>query len=94
MENKISVAEIKKKLGLDKFSCITPPEDYSSIVPDKYYYVIGDGGMLGSDVIKRKITMSRVQTWKEHKERVQRGIELMKKEKQERDEQSQLPEWF
>ncbi len=65
---KNDIDEIKRKLGIDKYPNINPPEDYSSIKDDKWYYILGDGGMLGRDVKANKITMTRVKTWREHKE--------------------------
>lgn len=83
------IQEIKKKLGLDKLPNINPPEDYSSIQPEKWYYVQGDGGMLGKDVIAKKITMTRVITWYEYKQRQLRGKQMMEDEKRKREQWEQ-----
>lgn len=82
--NREEIDNLKDKMGLNKISNINPPEDYSSIKSDAWYYVYGDDGMKGSDVIKRHISMTRVITWREHKEQRQRAIDIIEQEKQER----------
>jgi len=80
--------EFKQKMGLE--SCVSTPEDYSSIVDDDWYYVKGDGGMLGKDVKAKKIALFRVKTWKEYKEdqeRIKQYIEDERRKRKEAEEQ-------
>lgn len=82
MNKKFDINVLKERMGL-KGTNINVPEDYSSIHPDAWYYVLGDGGMKGKDVIAKHIAMHRVSTWAKHKEDLQ-VIENEKKRKLER----------
>lgn len=73
-----------QKMGLE--SCISTPEDYSSIVDDDWYYVLGDGGMKGKDVKTKKIAMHRVKPWKQHKEEQEKLRQLLENEKRKREQ--------
>lgn len=79
MEDKIQ--QLKEKIGLNKIPMFNKEDhDYSKIDPSKWYYVQGDGGMLGKEVMEKHIAMCRVITWSEHK-RQQREFEKWLKER-------------
>lgn len=79
MISKFDIQKFKEKLGLGRIGY--QQEDYSTIDPKAWYYVIGDGGMKGNDVIARHIAMHRVITWKEHKAQQIRNNEIIDKRK-------------
>lgn len=85
------IQELKKKMGLlGKPMYRKEDYDYSQIEPNKWYYVQGDGGMLGKDIISKRIAMIRVITWAEHKRQQQE----FKKWKEEQERRCYLPDDF